>query len=116
MPCGGPKKSPRTSSIVQVIFSFWSFEISEDILRDQKFIIGYDSFSYQCLLLYLINIHWLSVDFDWSRAGHAEGAILSCRMIILPSDVMSDLKSAGALVVTCVCLQCTWRVLFCHVA
>ena len=27
-------------SIVQVIFSFWSFEISEDILRNQKFIIG----------------------------------------------------------------------------
>ena len=67
-------------------------------------------------LLYLINIHWPSVDFDWSRAGHAEGAILSCRMIILPSDVTSTLKSAGALVVTCFCLQCTWRVLFCHVA
>ena len=27
-------------------------------------------------LLYLINIHWLSVEFDWSKAGHAEGAIL----------------------------------------
>ena len=40
VPCGGPKKSPRTSSIVQVIFSFWSFEISEYILRNQKFIIG----------------------------------------------------------------------------
>ena len=40
VPCGGPKKSPRTASIVQVIFSFWSFEISEDILRTQKFIIG----------------------------------------------------------------------------
>ena len=40
VPCGGPKKSPRTSSIVQVIFSFRSFEISEDILRNQKFIIG----------------------------------------------------------------------------
>ena len=38
--CGGPKKSPRTSFIVQIIFSFWSFEISEDILRNQKFIIG----------------------------------------------------------------------------
>ena len=44
MPCGGPKKSPRTSSIVQIIFSFWSFEISEDILRNQKF-IGLDSIS-----------------------------------------------------------------------
>ena len=40
LPCGGPKKSPRASSIVQVIFSFRSFEISEDILRNQKFIIG----------------------------------------------------------------------------
>ena len=28
---------------MQVIFSFWSFEISEDILRNQKFIIGKDS-------------------------------------------------------------------------
>ena len=34
--CGGPKKSPHTSSIVQIIFSFWSFEISEGILRNQK--------------------------------------------------------------------------------
>ena len=34
------KKSPRTSSIVQVMFSFWFFEISEDIMRNQKFIIG----------------------------------------------------------------------------
>ena len=40
VPCGGPKKSPRTSSIVQVIFSFWSFEISEDIVRTQNFFIG----------------------------------------------------------------------------
>ena len=31
--CGGPKMSPRTSSIVQVIFYFWSFEISGNILR-----------------------------------------------------------------------------------
>ena len=47
MPCGGPKKFPRTSSIVKIIFSFsnWSFEISEDILINQKIIIGLDSFS-----------------------------------------------------------------------
>ena len=45
MPCGGPKKSPRTSSIVQIIFYFWSFEISEGILRNQKIIIGKESFS-----------------------------------------------------------------------
>ena len=53
VPCGGRKKSPRTSSIVQVIFSFWSFEIREDILRNQKFIIGSDSFCNQCLI-YLV--------------------------------------------------------------
>ena len=47
MPCGGSKKSPRTSSIVQIIFSFWSFEISENILRNQKIIIGLESFSNQ---------------------------------------------------------------------
>ena len=32
MPCGGPKMSPRTSSIVQIIFSFWSCEASDGIL------------------------------------------------------------------------------------
>ena len=34
--CGSPKKQPRTSSIVQFIFFFWSFEISENDLRNQK--------------------------------------------------------------------------------
>ena len=43
VPRGGPKMSPRTSFIVQSIFSFWSFEISE-------IIIGLDSFSNQCLI------------------------------------------------------------------
>ena len=28
VPCDGPKKSPHTSSIVQILFSFWFFEIS----------------------------------------------------------------------------------------
>ena len=31
VPCGGPKKSPRTSSIVQIIVFFRSFEIGKDI-------------------------------------------------------------------------------------
>ena len=44
-----PKKSPRTSSTVQIIFSFWSFEFCEGILRNQKIIIGLDLFSNQCL-------------------------------------------------------------------
>ena len=50
VPFGGPKKSPRTSSIVQIIFSFWSFEIGEGILRYQKLIIGLDTFIYLALL------------------------------------------------------------------
>ena len=45
MPCGGPKRSPRTSSIVWIIFSFWFFDISEGILKNQKSSIGLDSFS-----------------------------------------------------------------------
>ena len=36
-----------------------------------------------------------------------EGAILSCRMVILPSDIMSALKRAAAFDVTFVCTQCT---------
>ena len=44
--CGGPKKSPRTSFIVQIIFSIWSFEISEGILRNRKIIIGLDTFNW----------------------------------------------------------------------
>ena len=43
-------KSLRISSKVQVICSFWSFRISEDILRNQKLVIGQDSFSTQCIL------------------------------------------------------------------
>ena len=48
--CGGPEKSPRTSSIVQIIFFFWSFVIRWGILRNQKFNIGLDSFSNQSLI------------------------------------------------------------------
>ena len=36
VPCGGPKKSPRTSSIVQIIFLFRSFVISKDIQSVQN--------------------------------------------------------------------------------
>ena len=32
VPCSGPKKSPRTSFIVQIIFHVWSFEINGNIL------------------------------------------------------------------------------------
>ena len=39
MPCHNPKEFPRTPSIAQIIFSFWSFETSEGILRNQKIIV-----------------------------------------------------------------------------
>ena len=56
MLCGGPKMSPRTSSIVQITFFVWSFEISEgiNILRNQKLIIGLDSFSNQYICLRIL--------------------------------------------------------------
>ena len=42
--------SSRTSSIVQIKFSFWSFEISEGILKNQENVMGLDSFSNQRLI------------------------------------------------------------------
>ena len=47
--CGGPK-----SSILQIIFSLWSLEISEGILRNQKIFIDVDSFFNQGLV-YLVS-------------------------------------------------------------
>ena len=47
VPCG----SPRTPSIVQIIFSFSSFEISDDILRTKKILSGFNwcfSFAPDC--------------------------------------------------------------------
>ena len=41
VPCGSPKKRPRTSSIVQFIFYVWSFEIRRNILRNQKILSLY---------------------------------------------------------------------------
>ena len=48
--CGGPEKSPRTSSMLQIIFFVWSIEISEGILRNLNIMIGLDSFSNQRLI------------------------------------------------------------------
>ena len=44
VPCGSLKKRPRTSSIAQFIFYFRSFEISRNILTNQKNIIGLDAY------------------------------------------------------------------------
>ena len=41
---------PRTSTIVQFIYHFWSIEISQRILRNQKLTIGLDSYSRQFYL------------------------------------------------------------------
>ena len=43
--CGGRRTSPRTSFIVQSIFYFLSLEIRGYILRNQKNLIGLDSYS-----------------------------------------------------------------------
>ena len=48
--CGGPRKSVRTSSVVRILFFFWSFEISEGILRNKKIMTSLDSFSNQRLI------------------------------------------------------------------
>ena len=48
MPCGGPKKSSRTSSIVQIIFLLRSFEISKYIQSVQNTYV-YKHTSKQCL-------------------------------------------------------------------
>ena len=61
---GGRKTSPRTLTLVQFIFYFWSFEISVNILRNQKIIIGLDSYSRYVFNYFdsiLINIS-LSID------------------------------------------------------
>ena len=39
LPCGGFKKSPCTSSILQIIFYIWSFGINRNILRIQKLVL-----------------------------------------------------------------------------
>ena len=36
VPCGGRKMSTPTSSVVQIIFSYWSFEISDNIFPALK--------------------------------------------------------------------------------
>ena len=45
VPRGGPRKSARTPSIVQIIFSFRPFEIRVGIWGNQKLLKGLDSFS-----------------------------------------------------------------------
>ena len=64
MSCGDPvKKSPRTLSIVRIIFSFWSFEIGENILRNQKLIMGLDTFYKPTFKLNIFGPIWIILVF-----------------------------------------------------
>ena len=67
---------------MQSIFSFWSFEISDGILRNQKFIIGLDSFSNQrfiYLVLFLYRLSCLKLQkygiFECFHAAKSEGSL-----------------------------------------
>ena len=61
--CGGRKTSPRTSTIVQFVLYIWSFEISVNILRNQKQMIGLDSYSRQVYNLIYISL-WIDCLFE----------------------------------------------------
>ena len=74
VPCGGPKKSPRILSIVQIIFSFWSFDISESILRNPKFIIGLDSLTNVLYIWLCLDDNRFCIDFP----------IESCKITVFP--------------------------------
>ena len=65
--CGGPK----SSFIVQIIYSFWSFDISGGILRNQKIIIG---------LVYLALFGYTSLCNDYP--------VESCKIIVILSGSM----------------------------
>ena len=83
--CGGPKKSPRTSSITLIVFSLKSFEISEDVLRNQKIIIGLDSFSNS------VQYMWLCLDNNSLRN---DCPVESCKITVFLFGLMLlNLKS-----------------------
>ena len=84
MPCGGHKKSPFTSSIVQIIFPFWSLEISEGILRNQILVIGLDSFSNPRLYIW----HCLDNTTVW-----IDYPVESCKIsVFLFGSILPNLK------------------------
>ena len=83
MPCGGPKKSPRTSSIVQAIFSFWSFEISEDIQNSRN--------------LLSVKIHFQTNVYTWPHLDNTslciDYPVESCKFsVILFGSMLPNLK------------------------
>ena len=83
MPCGGPKIIHSAG-----IFSFWSFEISEDILRNQKFIIGF---------MFITNVLYI-----WSHLDNIslciDYPVESCKRILSDSLWLHVAKSKGSAV------------------
>ena len=87
VPCGGLY---RTSSIVQMIFSFLSFEISEEILRNQKFIIGLESFSYQSLNIFgLTRCDQKVLSLIHFKAFHKTKSLFSLSFYLIESHLES---------------------------
>ena len=85
VPCGGRKTFPRTSIIVQFIFYFWSFEISVNILRNQKYLIGLDSYSRQVsnyldpILIYISL--WIDCLFEICKIAVCFSSGFRCQVI-----------------------------------
>ena len=73
VPCGSPKKQPRTSSIVQFIFYFWSFEISRNISKKSENIIDLDSY----ILNSLNNLNTF-----WIYISHCMTALLKLEITV----------------------------------
>ena len=80
-------------AIVQIIFSFWSFEISKGILRNQKFIIGLDSF--------LTNVQYIWPLLD-NTSLCIDYPVESCKIAIILFGSNDVAKSKGSLVETAV--------------
>ena len=82
VPCGGPKKFPRTSSIVQIIFSFWSFEISGGVLGGRRMTIGLGSFSNQRLNIWpRLDFAGLCIDCPFERCKLQSWSLAPCCQI-----------------------------------
>ena len=82
---GGPKKiSPYIIHSAGYI-SFWSFEISEDFLRNQKFIIGLDSFFLPMFNIFGPIWKYTTLCFDY----HVERCKIS---VILFGSMLRNLK------------------------
>ena len=71
VPCGGPKKYPRTPSIVQIIIFFRSFEISKDIYCVQNTYV-YKHTSKQCFnyLTQFRNVFDLGFSYNFLKLQH----------------------------------------------